>query len=502
VIVCTKCGFRNADSESFCSSCGSFLEWTGERVEAPAPPPRAEEPTSRGTAPPPGGLIDRARELLGQGPAGEQDSGASIADRERGGAREETPVTVESGGASAVPPTTLGPIPRADVPPPMGETAPQGDVPSATSAPPRNADAIAEVATPGVGGEATAEPAPGPTDGVTTERAGRASAPTAQPPAVQPSATRPSPAPAPSEAIPTAPGPRVARELGQPGLVKPAAPKPRPAVGVEPTEEAPGPGDVICPDCGRGNVAGRRFCRRCGASLVAAPSAQSRREPWWRRMFRRQREPVAAGTRPTSVQRHAADAATGGRGIGSRVARVLVIVVLGVAVGCVLGYLVIPGFREVIDDAVKQVTMAISPSIVDVRPSVELARGEVLPAHPAHNAFDGDRDSYWAAIPGAASPSITAAFASPVAVAKVLVSSGTPARVDTQPRPNSIQIDFLDVQDTSVFTRKYDLLDTRKEQVLDVEVSNSSAFRITVLTVHGSPTGSVAITEIAFQGRS
>ena len=41
MIVCTKCGFQNLDNDSFCGSCGGFLEWTGEKV---APPPAAVEP--------------------------------------------------------------------------------------------------------------------------------------------------------------------------------------------------------------------------------------------------------------------------------------------------------------------------------------------------------------------------------------------------------------------------------------------------------------------------
>jgi hypothetical protein len=32
MIVCRKCGFHNGDADAFCGSCGSFLEWTGEKV--------------------------------------------------------------------------------------------------------------------------------------------------------------------------------------------------------------------------------------------------------------------------------------------------------------------------------------------------------------------------------------------------------------------------------------------------------------------------------------
>jgi len=35
VIVCNHCGARNQDDDAFCTSCGSFLEWAGERIGDP-----------------------------------------------------------------------------------------------------------------------------------------------------------------------------------------------------------------------------------------------------------------------------------------------------------------------------------------------------------------------------------------------------------------------------------------------------------------------------------
>ncbi|MEU9132728.1 hypothetical protein AB0D08_32265, partial [Kitasatospora sp. NPDC048540] len=32
MIACKKCGFHNQDADSFCGSCGGFLEWVGEQV--------------------------------------------------------------------------------------------------------------------------------------------------------------------------------------------------------------------------------------------------------------------------------------------------------------------------------------------------------------------------------------------------------------------------------------------------------------------------------------
>jgi ribosomal protein L40E len=37
VIICTKCGRRNADNDEFCGKCGEFLEFVGQRVAEPVP---------------------------------------------------------------------------------------------------------------------------------------------------------------------------------------------------------------------------------------------------------------------------------------------------------------------------------------------------------------------------------------------------------------------------------------------------------------------------------
>ena len=47
MIVCNQCGFQNMDNDSFCGSCGGFLEWTGEKVG----PPPAEAAPEQAAAP-------------------------------------------------------------------------------------------------------------------------------------------------------------------------------------------------------------------------------------------------------------------------------------------------------------------------------------------------------------------------------------------------------------------------------------------------------------------
>ncbi|MGH2690415.1 MAG: zinc ribbon domain-containing protein, partial [Actinomycetota bacterium] len=69
----------------------------------------------------------------------------------------------------------------------------------------------------------------------------------------------------------------------------------------------PEPGDLVCQTCGAGNKPDRKFCRLCGASLVAAPV--ERRPSWWRRLLGRRRRPVAAGERPMRARARRASTA-------------------------------------------------------------------------------------------------------------------------------------------------------------------------------------------------
>ena len=62
MIVCKKCGNQNPDGETFCTSCHSFLEWSGEKIveatpPAPSPPPPAPEPEPA--------FVDRVKQAVG-----------------------------------------------------------------------------------------------------------------------------------------------------------------------------------------------------------------------------------------------------------------------------------------------------------------------------------------------------------------------------------------------------------------------------------------------------
>jgi hypothetical protein len=123
VIVCKQCGHHNEDSDTFCGSCGKFLEWTGERVviAEPEPEPPAPEPQPE---PVHLGLIDRVKQAVGIDEVAHQAA---------------LPTTQEAAPApppvSAAPPAPAAPAPVMRSVPLTSATAPPAPAASAATAP-------------------------------------------------------------------------------------------------------------------------------------------------------------------------------------------------------------------------------------------------------------------------------------------------------------------------------------------------------------------------------
>ena len=494
MVICTKCGFQNVDDSSFCGSCGSFLEWTGEKIQpaAPAQEPEPAEPEARR-----GGLIGQARRTLGMdGKPHDEVAGAA-----EGAA---------SGANAGVPATSL-PVPPAPVAP--GPATPATVVVSSkrVSAPVEFGPADQGPASQGAG----STPPPADLWEPSTQflpRSGDAApdvpvARTVEPPPVRPSPPQP-PAQRPSAPVPPVaavqPG-AVQPGAVQPGAVQPVAvkpgavqprPVPKPAAAIE---EAPQPGDVVCANCGTGNEATRRFCRRCGASLAAMPVVH--RVPWWRRLFSRrtrQAAPTPAGARPQSVQR---DAATSAGGKGGVLLRLFAVILAGaIAIGAA-GLIFVPGARDAVSSEANQIRMAVAPNYVQVH-TAGAAVGPSIAGHEAGQAFDGFGNTYWAAPASESQPWIQAGFSPKTNIAKVLVTSGDQADFQAQPRPKRIKLDFADDKNVILYSKEFDLQDVKDFQTLDVDATGVSALRLTVLEVYQSNSGkNVAITEVEFWTR-
>ena len=98
MIVCRKCGFRNAAKDIFCGSCGSFLEWTGEKVEQPKISEefvqQVEQETAAAEVKPKEGLLQRVIQGTNTFIAGP---------RPAGGDRKSTRLNSSHGGISRMP---------------------------------------------------------------------------------------------------------------------------------------------------------------------------------------------------------------------------------------------------------------------------------------------------------------------------------------------------------------------------------------------------------------
>jgi hypothetical protein len=208
VIVCKQCGHHNEDNDTFCGSCGKFLEWSGERVAVaqPEPPPPAPEPEPE---PVRLGLIDRVKQAVGIEDAAPQPA-API---------EPEPVAPPP-AFRVVPVTSATPHPD---PPPQGGREIRQESPVAPAATP-----APEPVRAGVGAPVASAPSPA-----------------LVPPADEPISRRP------ISVAPTVARPRTA-----------------PRILEAPTRRHPG--DLICGQCGEGNDPVRHFCRRCGNSLDEA----------------------------------------------------------------------------------------------------------------------------------------------------------------------------------------------------------------------------------------
>jgi hypothetical protein len=285
MIVCKKCGFNNTDADTFCGSCGAFLEWTGEKVSPPATPeaayvaPETPEPARRG------GFMALVQQVTAIGVPKKEaiDPPATIPGMPMPapGPRPAMPGAPAPFGAPAPlgSPRPIGPMgpspaplgaPRSlppGSPPPLGppRSAPPSGPPSSLppagpplSAPPSGPPRSAPPAGPPIGAVPTSAPPMGPP----------LSAPPSGPPTSAPPAGPPRSAP--PAGPPPGAGPPTAFSGGAPSLPPaPVAPSlPRPSLP-PPTLPAPSP---VAPTVIRVTPEGRPATPMAPVSPLQAPA--------------------------------------------------------------------------------------------------------------------------------------------------------------------------------------------------------------------------------------
>jgi ribosomal protein L40E len=422
MIVCRKCGSRNGDADAFCGTCGSFLEFTGEKVTPAVSTEFRQQAEEEAAAPPvKRGLLDRME-------------GAVM--------------------------SVLGPLPPDLVP----DKEPRAE-------------------------DADAEP------------------PTAPPPDPEP----PHDAPAPESESP-------ASDLVAP--VVPPLPKPR-----EPAEQTPRaarglaaavtktkptrrlrPGDLICGQCGEGNPPVRKFCSRCGNSLLEAERVKA---SWWHRLthwFRR-------GPRVVDLSAEDDGAGDGGARSVAREAklrkamtdrnprqalrklyrrgRFVLFVFLAIAV---ILYGKWGAFRYLIDNKVDaaraRITGAIDIHYVPVH-AVGVSANLQEQGDPGYNAVDDYLNTAWLARYSSADyPTLTLTFSQPVTLGRIILYSGVTSDYLAHGRPSLIVLVFSNDKSATLTPR-----DTPKEQILNI----ANAIQITSLKleIEGTYPGTARPSDVA-----
>lgn len=443
MIVCRSCGHENADGADFCASCGTFLEWTGEKVVEPKPtPPR---PASRPSPQP------------GSKPAVSPSSTPSAAREQAKPA--PTAGTSEPAGSAAAPAAAAGT--------------------SATSGTSKAAEPAVASGNSAGASASTEAPALSEEDRKKAEADARARALVTRPTATTPAtrATQPSrPAAAQSNAgrQPTAQRP-VAQK---PGAAKTrVAPKPPKAKGREYK-----PGDKICGQCGEGNDPARKFCRKCGTSLVEA--AVAAQPSWWKRTFSKKKKTLKAGERNTRADGTLKD----GRPrvfqglkktfnvLFAILAILLMIAFIGPWRGSVMGTV-----RDATSKVKRIFVAEYEPLHAD---GIEATSS--LPDHPAAMAIDGATNFAWQenAQGDGEGQKLVLTFNQQVNVDQIGIRSGASNEQEeflAQPRPRELHIVFSNGAQTDIR-----LKDTPDFQTFKVKAHDIVRMEITVTSVNTS----------------
>lgn len=194
------------------------------------------------------------------------------------------------------------------------------------------------------------------------------------------------------------------------------------------------PGDLICGQCGSGNVPTRKFCGVCGYSLVDAVTQQ---QPWWKRWLPTKGPKVReSGSRPRRVRR----AARVKQGVGKafRWGLALIILLFGGMYG------LSQPFRSTVNTQViegKNKVVGMFEEWVPVRQS-SIAAGRELPDHPAKLAMDNDHGTFWAAQTDSKTAALTITFDHATDLRRMIVHSGDGKKFLGSQRPRRLTLVF------------------------------------------------------------
>jgi hypothetical protein len=269
------------------------------------------------------------------------------------------------------------------------------------------------------------------------------------------------------------------------------------------------PGDLICGTCGEGNPSTRRFCSRCGASLVEAVQVK---ESWWRRLLRKLMPRRGPKVIKIGSRKYGRDDATPGAAarlakpvdVKGAVRRILRIVRNVLAVMILLGgllYGVFPPLRNGVNSRFESIKTSITNAIGDnLSPihAVSVTANSTAQGSSPLYAADENLDTYWLA-PWSDSnhPVLTFKFSRHVTLRKMILHSGADNNFVQIGRPGGLLLSFSNGETLTLIPQ-----DTSQSQTFTISHANlitSVQMQITGINP-GSSGSDVAITEIEWFG--
>lgn len=253
------------------------------------------------------------------------------------------------------------------------------------------------------------------------------------------------------------------------------------------------PGDLVCGECGEGNLPTRKFCSRCGTSLKQAEVV---RTPWWRKVLpRRGPKVLKAGARPGKPTGARARPALTRVNRKIRGAIALVILVAGAIYG------VYPPFRTAVNsrvDAVKQKIVGVADQQLVPEHASTVTASAAAPKHAGKLAVDEFKNTYWLA-PWSANkePTLTLSFGRHVALKKMIIMIGASDGFIAHDRPSVLHLVFSNQESDNIL-----LHDTSDQQQFAIRSATGiTSVQIQINDVFQAPKASdVAITEIELFG--
>ncbi len=257
------------------------------------------------------------------------------------------------------------------------------------------------------------------------------------------------------------------------------------------------PGDLICGDCGEGNADTRKFCSRCGSTLLTAEVV---RTPWWRKILPKRKVKVRKALERTAKDRKAKTTATSTAFRAAyKTIRALVAVVLvlgGIAYGS------LPAVRTWVNNQVaswqQDAQSALELSYSPVHPTKVTATFEE-PTHPADQVADSVSNTFWAAPTTKGEATLVFTFDRPVNIDKAIIQNGDNDKFDQTFRAERLHLVY-----STGKTEDLQLKDQPDPQELTLQNGhNVTSIELHVTATYQSLHGTdVAISEIELFQRS